>query len=144
MAQYESSKELVALLRRTLLERGYLKATEGNVSVRVPGRAALAITPSSLDYSLMEAADVCVLDYRLSVLSGGKKASIEAGMHAAVYQQRPDVNVIIHTHQPYASALALIRKPIPALFDEQARFLGRSVRDHRLRAVRHVVPRDGA
>jgi glutamate-1-semialdehyde 2,1-aminomutase len=127
MGQYESSKDLVVSICRTLLERGYLKATEGNVSVRVPGRAALAITPSSLDYSLMEAGDVCVLDYRLSVLSGSKKASIEAGMHAAVYQQRPDVNVIIHTHQPYASALALIRKPIPALFDEQARFLGRSV-----------------
>jgi L-ribulose-5-phosphate 4-epimerase len=127
MGQYESSKDLVVSICRTLLERGYLKATEGNVSVRVPGREALAITPSSLDYSLMETADVCVLDYRLSVLSGSKKASIEAGMHAAVYQQRQDVNVIIHTHQPYASALALIRKPIPALFDEQARFLGRSV-----------------
>ena len=48
-------------------------------------------------------------------------------MHAAVYQERPDVNAIVHTHQPYASALALVRQPIPALFDEQVRFLGRSV-----------------
>ncbi len=48
-------------------------------------------------------------------------------MHAAVYARRPDVNAIIHTHQPYASALALVRRPIPALFDEQVRFLGRSV-----------------
>jgi glutamate-1-semialdehyde 2,1-aminomutase len=127
MGQYESSRELVVSLCRTLLERGYLKATEGNVSVRIPGRDALAITPSSLDYVQMLAGDVCVLDYRLSSLSGSKKASIEAGMHAAVYQQRADVNVIIHTHQPYASALALIKKPIPALFDEQVRFLGRSV-----------------
>jgi ribulose-5-phosphate 4-epimerase/fuculose-1-phosphate aldolase len=46
---------------------------------------------------------------------------------AAVYQQRADVHCIIHTHQPYASALALIKMPIPALFDEQVRFLGRSV-----------------
>ncbi|MEM5775874.1 MAG: class II aldolase/adducin family protein, partial [Anaerolineaceae bacterium] len=42
-------------------------------------------------------------------------------------QARPDVNAIIHTHQVYASALTLIKAPIPALFDEQARFLGRSV-----------------
>ncbi len=48
-------------------------------------------------------------------------------MHAAVYRERPDVNAIIHTHQAYASALALVRRPIPALFDEQVRFLGRSV-----------------
>ena len=48
-------------------------------------------------------------------------------MHAAIYQVRPDVQAVIHTHQVYPSALALIRKPIPALFDEQVRFLGRSV-----------------
>ena len=48
-------------------------------------------------------------------------------MHAAVYERRPDVSVIIHTHQPYASALALMERPIPALFDEQVRYLGRSV-----------------
>ena len=43
-------------------------------------------------------------------------------MHGAVYQARPDVNAIIHTHQAYVSALTLIKAPIPALFDEQARF----------------------
>jgi ribulose-5-phosphate 4-epimerase/fuculose-1-phosphate aldolase len=48
-------------------------------------------------------------------------------MHAAVYQVRADVNAIVHTHQAYASALTLMRAPIPALFDEQVRFLGRSV-----------------
>ena len=48
-------------------------------------------------------------------------------MHAAVYERRDDVSVIIHTHQPYASALALMERPIPALFDEQVRYLGRSV-----------------
>jgi ribulose-5-phosphate 4-epimerase/fuculose-1-phosphate aldolase len=37
------------------------------------------------------------------------------------------VNAIVHTHQAYVSALTLIKTPIPALFDEQARFLGRSV-----------------
>ena len=48
-------------------------------------------------------------------------------MHCAIYQARPDVNAVVHTHQVYASALALIHAPIPALFDEQARFLGRTV-----------------
>lgn len=127
MAQYTSSKELVVATCRALLERGYLKVTEGNVSVRVPGRDLFAITPTSYDYAKMQADDICVLDYDLHRVTGAMKASIEAGMHAAVYQQRPDVNVIIHTHQPYASALALMNKPIPALFDEQVRYLGRGV-----------------
>ncbi len=127
MGQYDSSRELVVSTCHRLLERGYLKATEGNVSVRVPGRSLFAITPSNYDYGKMRADDICVLDFDLHRLSGTRKASIESGMHAAVYQERPDVNVVIHTHQPYASALALIDKPIPALFDEQVMFLGRGV-----------------
>ena len=53
--------------------------------------------------------------------------SIECGMHANIYRARPDVHAIVHTHQPYASALAVLRRPIPALTDEQVRFLGREV-----------------
>ncbi len=127
MKRYAASREQVVALCRGLLERGYLKATEGNVSVRVPGEDAFAITPSNYDYAIMHAEDICVLDHDLKRLEGAMKASIEAGMHAAVYARRDDVNAIIHTHQPYASALALVRRPIPALFDEQVRFLGRSV-----------------
>ena len=127
MGQYTSSREQVVSTCRALLERGYLKATEGNVSLRVPGEEAFAVTPSSYDYAKMRAADVVVLDFEQKRLEGTLKASIEAGMHAAVYRERPDVNAIIHTHQAYASALALVRRPIPALFDEQVRFLGRAV-----------------
>ncbi len=127
MGQFSAAREQVVATCRALLERGYLKATEGNVSVRVPGRDAFAITPTNYDYAKMKAADICVLDFALERLEGERKASIESGMHAAVYQERPDVNAIVHTHQPYASALALVRQPIPALFDEQVRFLGRSV-----------------
>ena len=51
MSHYAPSRELVVDVCRTLLDRGYLKATEGNVSVRVPGEDAFAITPSSYDYA---------------------------------------------------------------------------------------------
>ncbi len=127
MSHYAAPRELVVDVCRTLLDRGYLKATEGNVSVRVPGEDAFAITPSSYDYGKMEPGDICVLGLDGRQILGVRKASIESSMHAAVYERRPDVSVIIHTHQPYASALALMERPIPALFDEQVRYLGRSV-----------------
>ena len=38
--------------------------------------------------------------------------------HIGIYQNRLDVNAVIHTHQPFASVLAVIGKPIPALLDE--------------------------
>jgi len=127
LSDYGATRELVVEICRTLLERGYLKATEGNISVRVPGEDAFAITPSNYDYGEMEPDDVCVLGLDLQPLEGERKSSIETSMHAAVYERRHDVSVIIHTHQVYASVFALTRMPIPALFDEQVLRLGRSV-----------------
>jgi L-ribulose-5-phosphate 4-epimerase len=127
MSQYQSYKQQVVDTCHTLLERGYLKATEGNISARISGQNAFAITPSNYDYAKMQADDICILDFDMQRLEGEMKPSIENGMHAGVYQTRPDVHCIIHTHQPYASALALIKAPIPALFDEQVTRLGRSV-----------------
>jgi L-ribulose-5-phosphate 4-epimerase len=114
-----------------MLERGYLKATEGNVSVRIPGHRLYAVTPSNYDYDRMRVEDVCIVDFEGRHVPDGSGSnlppSIECGMHANVYRERPDVNAIVHTHQPYASALAFLRKEIPALTDEQVRFLGRKV-----------------
>jgi L-ribulose-5-phosphate 4-epimerase len=127
MSQYQPYKQQVVDTCHILLERGYLKATEGNISARVSGQNAFAITPSNYDYAKMQADDICILGFETQRLEGEMKPSVESGMHAGVYQTRPDVHCIIHTHQPYASALSLIKAPIPALFDEQVTRLGRSV-----------------
>lgn len=127
MGQYDAVKQDIVTTCRGLVEQGYLMATGGNVSARIAGQAAFAITPSSYDYLKMTPEDVCVLDLDLNPLEGERPPSVESGMHAGVYQARPDVNAVVHTHQVYASALALVNAPIPALFDEQARYLGRSV-----------------
>ncbi|HVM72456.1 MAG TPA: class II aldolase/adducin family protein [Anaerolineales bacterium] len=127
MGQYDSAKALVVETAQLLTRKGYLMATGGNLSVRIAGQPAMAITPSNYDYMKMLPEDICVLDFDLKVLEGSLKPSVESGMHAAIYRARPDVNAVIHTHQVYASTLTLIRMSIPALFDEQTRFLGRSV-----------------
>jgi glutamate-1-semialdehyde 2,1-aminomutase len=130
---YRTSRQHVVDMCRNMLERGYLKATEGNVSVRIPGRRLYAVTPSNYDYDKMRIQDICIVDFQGKHVpdadggGAGLAPSIECGMHANVYRERPDVNAIVHTHQPYASALALLRKEIPALTDEQVRFLGRRV-----------------
>jgi L-ribulose-5-phosphate 4-epimerase len=127
MTSYDPARREIVETAQSLVAKGYLMATGGNLSVRVAGAHAFAITPSNYDYLLMTPEDVCVLGLDLACLAGARQPSVEAAMHAAVYRVRPDVQAIIHTHQVYTSALALIRAPIPALFDEQARFLGRQV-----------------
>ena len=127
MGQYLAAKQLIVQTAQELVHKGYLMATGGNISLRILGQEAFAITPSNFDYLKMTAEDVCILDYDLNSLEGELKPSVEAAMHGAIYQVRGDVNAIVHTHQVYASALTLVKAPIPHLFDEQVRFLGRSV-----------------
>jgi len=127
MESFEGAKKLVVETAQKLVQKGYLMATGGNLSVRFVGQQAFAITPSNFDYLKMTPEDICILDFDLNVVEGRLKPSVESTMHAAIYQVRADVNAVVHTHQAYVSALTLIKMPIPALFDEQARFLGRSV-----------------
>ena len=127
MGQYDEARKLIVETAQKLFMKGYLMATGGNISVRIPGQDKLAITPTNYDYMKMVPEDVCILTLDSESIEGMLKPSVETGMHAAIYKARSDVNAIIHTHQVYTSALTLIKAPIPALFDEQVRFLGRSV-----------------
>jgi L-ribulose-5-phosphate 4-epimerase len=127
MGAYDSYKQQVVDTAQSLTRKGFLMATGGNLSVRILGQNLFAITPSNYDYMKMTPEDVCILDFELNQLEGTLKPSVESAMHGAIYQARPDVNAAAHTHQVYASALSLIKSPIPTLFDEQARFLGRTV-----------------
>jgi L-ribulose-5-phosphate 4-epimerase len=127
MSEYQLPKRQIVETAQALVEKGYLMATGGNLSIRIAGQKAFAVTPSNYDYGKMTADDVCVLDFDLNVIEGTLKPSVESALHAGVYVTRADVQAVVHTHQVYASTLALINAPIPALFDEQVRFLGRSV-----------------
>jgi L-ribulose-5-phosphate 4-epimerase len=127
MSDFDMQKKQIVDTAQALVRKGYLMATGGNISLRMPQRNAFAITPSNYDYFKMTPDDVCILDFEQSKIEGHLKPSVESAMHGAIYQVRPDVNAIVHTHQAYVSALTLIKMPIPALFDEQARFLGRGV-----------------
>jgi L-ribulose-5-phosphate 4-epimerase len=127
MNPYQDAKKLVVDAAQQLTHKGYLSATGGNLSIRISSQSALAITPSNYDYLKMIPDDICILDLDLKPLEGKRKPSVESGLHAAIYRMRPDVQAVIHTHQVYPSTLAIIQKSIPALFDEQARFLGKEV-----------------
>jgi ribulose-5-phosphate 4-epimerase/fuculose-1-phosphate aldolase len=72
----------------------------------------------------MTADDICVVDFDLKPLEGQFVPSKEAAMHIGIYRHRTDVNAIVHTHQTYASILAVIDESIPPLFDEETKEFG--------------------
>lgn len=107
-----AAREQVLKTCLALADRGYLAATGGNVALRID-ETQLAVTPSAVDYYAMIPSDVCIV--RISddrQVAGERQASVEAGLHAAVFRRRPDCKVSLHTHQPIASAYSLLSRPL--------------------------------
>lgn len=106
--KYEPQRRHVVELCLELSRRGYFAGTGGNIMLRIDADH-VAVTPSATDYHVMDAADVCVLRLAdLRQLEGERDPSVESGLHAGVLRARPEMGCSIHTHQPVASALALL------------------------------------
>lgn len=110
-------------LAREAMSQGLLFRTWGNLSKRdKDDKNNFLITPSGMGYEDMEEKDL-VKVFEDGSHEGNIKPSSESPMHLALYRRFPDINVIIHTHQPYGSALSLLKRDIP-LTDSEAEKLG--------------------
>jgi L-fuculose-phosphate aldolase len=108
----ERERETVVRLCEDLAAQGFFAATGGNLALRVDERH-FAVTPSALDYRAMTAADVCILRLAdLKPVDWKRAPSVESGLHARVLRLRTDCGCSIHTHQPAASACAVIGEPL--------------------------------
>lgn len=105
----EAGKEMIA----SQLTRG----SSGNISARIPGTSKYLITPSGMDYYSIQPEDIVLADYETKEAVGKRRPSIEIHLHGEIYRMRPDVNGVVHTHSPYASAMAAARKPVPPVLD---------------------------
>jgi len=104
---------------------GLVTGTSGNFSAREQSR--LIITPSGRDYETMKPLDLVALDGEGRVLQGERKPSSEWRLHREVYNCRPDVGGVVHTHSPYATAFAVVNRALPPILVESALFLGGEV-----------------
>jgi L-ribulose-5-phosphate 4-epimerase len=109
---------------KTIFQKGLVELGEGNVSLRVPKREELLITPTFNQYDKMTSQDVVHLRFDGASLSQGQPASTEHRLHIAVYQSRPHVGCVIHTHSTYATVLSIVRRRIPVLMEEMVIMIG--------------------
>lgn len=92
---------------------GINRGTSGNVSVR--REAGMLITPSATAYDRLRPADLVAMRLDGSgVEPADARPSMEWRLHAAIYAARPDVGAVVHAHPMYATALACLRRGIPA------------------------------
>lgn len=101
--------------------------TSGNLSVYDREQGVMVITPTSVAYETITPEDMVVLRLDGEVLEGKYRPSSEWRMHAAVYEAKPEVSAIIHTHSPYATAFAVNNRSIPTILIEMVPFLGGDV-----------------
>lgn len=110
-----------------MVEDGLAHGAQGNISARDPESGLLAVTPSALEYSVMTAEDVVVIDVYGRVVEGRWKPTSETPMHTIFYRERPGVSAVVHTHSPFATTFAIAREPIPVVLSEAALCLGGAV-----------------
>ncbi|HEX7159188.1 MAG TPA: class II aldolase/adducin family protein, partial [Edaphobacter sp.] len=118
IASSEAASESEADLRRQLVRYGrwvyrlgYTPGTAGNLSVRLDRDLVLA-TPTGCSKGLLRSADMVIVDLDGHQLSGQQAVTSEIGMHLTVYRMRPDVEAIVHTHPPIATAFAACGKAL--------------------------------
>ncbi len=107
-------EQAVAAVRR-LDAMGMNRGSTGNLSHRFAhaGQPGMLITPTGMGADDLRPADLVWLGEGGAV-HGAWQPSSEWHFHRAVYRARPDLNAIVHTHSVHATALACLRRGLPA------------------------------
>jgi ribulose-5-phosphate 4-epimerase/fuculose-1-phosphate aldolase len=134
--ELEELKTKVALGNRIMFHQG-LADYHGHVSARLPGTRKFFIKPvlaplgeiSSKDIILVdidEYMEVCEENYAKAgnqrAITKLKNPPRETMIHAAIYAARADVNSVVHTHQPLATAFSVAGTPILPIYNQAAVF----------------------
>ena len=102
--------------------------TWGNISLRDTETGRIYLTPSGMNYHQCCSDDIVVCDASGAIIEGERVPTIEKDLHVGIYQKRPDVNAIVHTHPIYSLVFATLGEDIPLVIDEAAQLLGDTVR----------------
>ena len=117
----------VARYAKKMVASGLVRAAQGNLSARDPQTGLICITPSGMDYDLVSAEDIMVIDDQGAVVEGAHRPSVETPLHTLVLRRRSDINCVMHTHSLYATAFGVVYDPLPMVLAESALCLGGAV-----------------
>ncbi|MBI5214372.1 MAG: class II aldolase/adducin family protein [Ignavibacteriae bacterium] len=109
--------DLVEVCNR-LYFKGFVSATDGNVSARLENGNFLT-TRSGINKGMVTEDDILEVDNNGNIVIRNPQSAIrnhkpstEFRMHLFIYQQRPDVNAVVHAHPIYATGFAAARVPL--------------------------------
>ena len=107
MAQssFEIKKEICDIGKR-IYDHGFVAANDGNISVKV-GPNEYYCTPTGVSKGALTPDMIIKVDKNGNKIEGKLNPSSEIKMHMRVYQERPDVNAVVHAHPPVATAFTV-------------------------------------
>lgn len=103
---------------------GLVIGSVGNISARVDENAFYISSHSSYLGRIREEEFVLVNLLGEVVKPSDYQPSSELWMHVEIYRQRDDVGAVVHTHSPYASAYAFLKRPLKPVNPESTYKLG--------------------
>jgi len=108
-SESELRQELADVCR--VLFRLHLVDYMGHPSVRIPGTDHVLIKPRHSEQiraqDQIRPDDMAVIDLEGRFVSGLHPPPGERFIHTAIYRARPDVQAIVHTHQPMATFMSI-------------------------------------
>lgn len=103
-------REEIALLGRSLYERGLTHGSTGNISARCADGWLLTPTGSSL--GRLDPARIAKLDWSGRLLAGDAPSK-ENFLHLAMYEERPQDSAVIHLHATHSVAVSVLADTNP-------------------------------
>ncbi len=123
---YEEEKKRLLDTCIEMINLEMVIGSSGNASIRIGEHVVL--TPSSVHYVTMAPDEMMVVDLEGETIEGERNPSVEKHMHLGVYKAREEAKAIVHSHSIFASALAVLRRPLPTVIDEVVPKLGGEIR----------------
>ena len=112
MTKQELREEIIYYFKKQY-DLDMLNTFEGNLSARVPETNTILITPTQQDKEKITPDMILEVDMDGNLLDESDyEPSSELGMHIEIYKLRPDLNSVLHNHSAYATAFALVGRPL--------------------------------
>lgn len=116
----KSLKEEVFQANLELVKFNLVIFTWGNVSAIDREKGLVVIKPSGVQYDVMKAEHMVVVDLDGKVVDGKLKPSSDTPTHLELYKNFPEIGGVVHTHSTYATAWAQAGLDIPIVGTTQA------------------------
>ncbi|WP_342050843.1 MULTISPECIES: aldolase [unclassified Cupriavidus] len=105
-------REAVAETCRILFAFGHDSGLSGQITARAEKPGTYWTQRLGLGFDEITAENLLLVDEDLRVLEGAGMPNPANRFHSWLYRARPDLNCIVHSHAPHASALAMLEVPL--------------------------------